>query len=92
MTVDQLTGYVYCVFYDRRAYSDHKTDVWLAVSKDGGQTYQNIKISDKPFEPEEKTFFGDYNHISAHNGMVRPIWTRLEGGMLSVWTALIQID
>lgn len=92
MTIDQATGYVYCVFYDRRAYSDHKTDVWLAVSKDGGQTYENRRISASPFEPEEKTFFGDYNHISAYQGMVRPIWTRLENGMLSVWTALIQIE
>jgi hypothetical protein len=91
MTVDQVTGYVYCVFYDRRAYDDKKTDVYLAVSRDGGVTFENMKISETPFDPNKFTFFGDYNHISAHNGMVRPIWTRLEQGVLSVWTALVEV-
>jgi hypothetical protein len=91
MTVDQVTGYVYCVFYDRRNYTDKQTDVYLAVSRDGGATFENMKISKEPFDPSKYVFFGDYNHISAHNGMVRPIWTRLHNGVLSVWTALIQL-
>ena len=91
MTVDQKTGYIYCVFYDRRAYSDKQTDVYLAVSRDGAKTFQNIKISESPFDPSKYVFFGDYNHISAVNGKVRPIWTRLENGVLSVWTALIEV-
>jgi BNR/Asp-box repeat len=91
MTVDQVTGYVYCVFYDRRNYDDKRTDVWLAVSRDGGKSFENIKISTTPFDPSKYIFFGDYNHISAHNGMVRPIWTRLQDATLSVWTALIEI-
>ncbi len=90
MTVDQVTGYVYCVFYDRRNYSDKRTDVYMAVSKDGGATFSNEKISESPFDPSKWVFFGDYNHISAHNGVVRPIWTRLDKGVLSVWTAIIR--
>jgi hypothetical protein len=91
MTVDKVTGWVYCVFYDRRAYDDKRTDVWLAVSRDGGRTFENMKISTTPFDPSKWVFFGDYNHISAHNGAVRPIWTRLENNVLSIWTALIQL-
>jgi len=34
-------------------YSDNKTDVFMAVSKDGGDTFVNFKISDDPFTPEE---------------------------------------
>lgn len=89
MTVDPSTGYVYCVFYDRRNYPDNKTDVFLAMSKDGGATWTNEKISNSPFTPEESVFFGDYNNISAVKGSIRPIWTRLENGKLSIWTALI---
>jgi hypothetical protein len=89
MAVDQVTGHLYCVFYDRRNYPDERTDVYLAVSRDGGETFLNTKISETPFDPSSFTFFGDYNHISAHNGVVRPIWTRLERGALSVWTAII---
>ncbi len=91
MTIDQTDGTIYTVFYDRRAYTDVSTDVYLAYSKDGGATFINEKISDKPFKPNPLAFFGDYNNISAHNGIVRPIWTRGDGMRLSVWTALINL-
>jgi hypothetical protein len=42
--------------------------------------------------PEGKVFFGDYNNISAVDGRVRPIWTREDRGVLSVWTALLDFD
>lgn len=89
LTLDPSSGYLYCVFYDRRNHPDLQTDVYLAVSKDGGSTFQNLKISSSPFTPNSRVFFGDYNHISAQQGKVRPIWTRYERGRLSVWTALI---
>lgn len=91
MAIDQTTGHLYVVFYDRRAYGndDKRTDVYLAISRDGGQSFENKKISQTPFTPNSLTFMGDYNHISAHDGVVRPIWTRVDPGKLSVWTALI---
>lgn len=88
MDVDQATGYIYIVFYDRRAYEDSNTDVYMAVSKDGGETFENILISESPFVPYSSVFFGDYTNISAYDGMVRPIWTRLDGSSLSVLTAI----
>jgi len=91
MDIDPLTGYIYIVFYDRRAHLDNNTDVYIAYSADGGETFINYKISESPFLPNDKVFFGDYNDISAHNGMIRPIWTRLDRGELSVWTALIDM-
>ncbi|MGB1003785.1 MAG: sialidase family protein [Salibacteraceae bacterium] len=90
ITVDQSTGYLYTIFYDRRNYTDSQTDVYLAVSKDGGNTFINHKISDSPFTPLSYVFFGDYINISAHQGVVRPIWTRYENGQLSVWTAIVK--
>lgn len=90
MDVDPVTGYIYVVFYDRRAYEDNNTDVYLAYSTDGGDTFTNQKVSAEPFKPESWIFFGDYNDISANDGMVRPIWTRQEGATLSVWTALVE--
>ncbi len=91
LAVDSVTGYLYIVFYDRRAYEDNQTDVYLAVSKDGGATFINKKISASPFLPSRGVFFGDYNNISAYDGIVRPIWTRCTGGQLSIWTALIDV-
>ncbi len=89
MTVDQVTGYLHFVFYDRRNYTDDNTDVFMAVSKDGGETFENYKVSEEPFYPTSSVFFGDYNNVTAHNNVVRPIWTRLQNGSLSVWTAII---
>lgn len=89
MDIDQSTGYLYIVFYDRRNYDNTQTDVYLAVSKDGGQTFENTRISESPFNPSDQVFFGDYNNISAVDGVVRPIWTRNDQGKLSIWTALI---
>lgn len=89
MTVDQSNGSIHCVFYDRRNYDDLRTDVYLASSTDGGVTWTNERISQTPFIPTDKVFFGDYNNIAAHQGIVRPIWTRCDEGRLSIWTALI---
>lgn len=91
MDVDPVTGYIYIVFYDRRAYDDNRTDVYLAYSTDGGRSFINKKISESAFLPNDAIFFGDYNDISAHDGMIRPIWTRLERNELSVWTVLIDM-
>jgi len=89
MTIDQATGYLWFLFYDRRNYNDSRTDVYMAVSKDGGTTFKNFKVSESPFTPNENIFFGDYTCVTAHNNVVRPIWTRLFGSDLSVWTALV---
>ncbi len=89
MTVDQVTGYLYVIFYDRRNRSNNLTDVFLARSTNGGASFVNTQVSDTAFLPTSSVFFGDYNNITAHNGKVRPIWTRLHSGNLSVWTAII---
>ncbi len=91
MTVDGANGDVYVVFYDRRNYDDSNTDVYIARSTDGGETFQNIKVSESPFLPYSSVFFGDYTNITAYNGMVRPIWARLQNGNLSVLTAVVDI-
>jgi hypothetical protein len=89
MTIDQTTGYLYFVFYDRRNRSNNLTDVFLARSTNGGTSFTNVQVSDTAFLPTSGTFFGDYTNITAANGKVRPIWTRLHTGNLSVWTAII---
>jgi hypothetical protein len=89
MTVDKFSGYVYTVFYDRRNYTNNLTDVYMAVSKDGGDTFDNFKVSETPFNPNSGIFFGDYTNIATHDSTVRPIWTRLHNGSMSVMTALV---
>ena len=86
-TVDPITGTLYCVFYDRRATAGNATDVYMAKSVDGGETFSNFKISQTSFMPTSSVFFGDYINVAALDGLVCPIWMRLDTTRLSVWTA-----
>jgi hypothetical protein len=92
MSIDQVTGYLWFVWYDRRDYDDKNTDVYMAVSTDGGETFINFKVSEEPFVPSTNVFFGDYNCVSAHNNVIRPIWTRLHSSQLSIYTAIVDPD
>ncbi len=89
MTIDQANGNIYFVFYDRRNYSGNQTDVYMAKSTDGGETFVNFKVSETQFTPTSSTFFGDYTNVSAYDGKVRPIWTRLDNNNLSMYTAIV---
>jgi hypothetical protein len=91
MDIDPTTGYLYFVFYDRRAYDNNLTDVYMAYSTDGGVSFVNQKISEKPFLPESYVFFGDYIDISVMNGKIRPIWTAQDKSKLSIYTAIINL-
>lgn len=92
MSVDPVTGYIYTVFYDRRNHQDTSNDVYVAYSKDAGTTWVNEKVNGDSFKASKRAFMGDYNNISAYNGVVRPIWTELHDGKLSVWTALMKLE
>lgn len=88
MAVDQATGVIYVAYYDRRDYDDNRTDVYLAYSQDGGLSYREFKISESPFVATPIPFY-DHIAISAHNGMIVPVWTRIDDGKVSVWTCVI---
>jgi hypothetical protein len=88
-TIDQSTGFLYFVYYDRRNYDDIKTDVYVSTSRDGGKTFVDTKISGKPFAPNPALFFGDYLNIDAVNGQIRPIWPRMDKGKISLYVTLM---
>ena len=90
ITLDQSTGYLYFVYYDRRNHSDTKTDVYISTSRDGGETFIDTRVSQSPFTPNENLFFGDYLNIDAVDGIIRPIWPRVDNGGFTLWVALIE--
>jgi len=89
LAIDPATGIIYVVFYDRRNTAGDATEVYVARSVDGGESFENFKVSETPFIPSSGVFFGDYTNIAARNGKVYPIWMRLDDRNLSVWTAII---
>lgn len=92
MCLDQLNGNICILFYDRRAYPSEslRTDVYMAVSGDGGRNFYNYKINAESFVPDPRIFFGDYISVSAVNNHIRPIWMSRGKNELSVWTAIIE--
>ncbi|HEY3249568.1 MAG TPA: sialidase family protein [Ignavibacteria bacterium] len=84
MSVDPVTGAVNVLYYDRRDYNDTKTDVCLARSTDGGISFTEYKISEKPFTPSQNVFFGDYINVCSYNNQVACIWQRMDEGILSI--------
>ncbi len=88
MAIDQVTGHIFVVFYDRRDHEDNQTDVYLAYSKDGGSSFKETRISETPFAATAIPFY-DHISISAHDGIIVPVWSRTDNGKLSVWTAVI---
>lgn len=84
MTIDQVTGYIYVIFYDQRSMPLLSANVYLARSTDGGETFENIKINNSPVS----LYYGlyDYIGVSAYNGKVRPVWM---GNNFSIITAIV---
>ncbi|HMP98603.1 MAG TPA: sialidase family protein [Cyclobacteriaceae bacterium] len=89
MSIDPATGIVYILFYDRRDYDDNRTDVYLAYSSDGAQTFKNTKISESTFIPQDDQDFGAKISISAVNGTIAAAWTRMDDGKISTWASII---
>jgi hypothetical protein len=92
MCIDQSNGDLHFVYYDRRNHTGKATDVVWASSSDAGLTFQEEIISERPFTPSNKVFFGDYLGISAVNGRIRPIWPRMDEGKITLWTAIIDTE
>jgi hypothetical protein len=89
ITVDQVTGKIWVVFFDRRNYTDTNTDVYMAVSEDGGSNFTNFKVSENPFVPFGTVFFVHYIGITSHDDHVFPVWNRMDNGENSLIGAII---
>ncbi len=77
---DPSNGIVSVIFYDDRNVGGNKLETYCANSEDGGQTWEDFKVSDVSFTPTPipglaGSYFGDYIGITANNGMVYPAWT-----------------
>lgn len=88
MSIDPKTGFIYIIYYEE-AEIPNLINVKLAVSKDGAESFDYYRINETSFDPRGTNFFGDYNNIDVRNGIIRPVWTQVEKGYLSVRTALL---
>ncbi len=91
LRVDSKTGTLAALFYDRRNHDDWSTEVYLAISQDGGLHFKNIKISEEAFLPEPKKFFGDYLALDIFDGYVHAMWPEMHQGKIKLKYARLKI-
>ncbi|MCE1164782.1 MAG: T9SS type A sorting domain-containing protein [Bacteroidetes bacterium] len=87
MCVDQVTGYIYVVYYDDH-YDYPLYNVTLARSTNGGASFKNVKISST--SSLLNGYIGDYIGVTAHDNKVRAVWNyNYYGGYPAVWVAIV---
>ncbi len=78
--VIRKSGILSVVFYDDRNVGSTQDEVYCANSFDGGETWEDFKVSDVAFTPSPVPGFaggymGDYLGITARGSKVYPVWT-----------------
>lgn len=97
ISVDPATGHLYVVYYDSRNFpANDSAQVYISWSPDGGETFEDVLVSDIPFLPASVrpdipsvTYSGDYIGIAALNGVVWPCWNDNRTGMHQAYTSRI---
>lgn len=87
--VDQSNGYIYIVYYEQIRPDIPEYRVVLLWSNSAGESWNQQIINKISVRVSDEVFFGDYNHIDAWNGRIRPVWTHFDGVTTNVYTALI---
>ena len=85
ISVDPANGVISVIFYDNRNTAANQAEAWVATSSNGGETWEDFKVSDVLFTPSPipgmaSGYFGDYLGISSYNGHVYPTWTDNRSG------------
>lgn len=74
LAVDPVDGSVNVAYYDRGVQEGTLTDLTLARSVDGGQTFVHHKLNDEAYDLSKMGFFGDYLGLDCYAGRVVVLW------------------
>jgi hypothetical protein len=93
-TVDQATGQLMLVFYDSRDVPNNQADVYMARSLDGGNTFENFKVSDQsfvlgPISGFSGNYAGDYIGLAAYDDVAYPYWMDERTGNAQGWMSVV---
>lgn len=93
---DAETGALSIVYYDDRNVGGSQCETYVSNSMDGGETWEDMKVSDVAFTPSPIPglaggYFGDYLGITARGGMVYPCWTDNRSGHAMTYVSPFQL-
>jgi hypothetical protein len=98
ITCDPTTGKLHVIYYDDRNVGGTQCETWMSSSFNGGQTWDDYRISDVAFTPTPIPglaggYFGDYLGLSANDDVIYPVWTDNRSGAARAYTSpLISAD
>jgi hypothetical protein len=92
ITCDPDNGILSVVFYDDRNVGGSQCEVFCANSNDGGETWEDFKVSDVAFTPAPipglaDGYMGDYLGINARGGWVYPAWADNRTGTVMTYVS-----
>jgi hypothetical protein len=92
ITCDPESGILSAVFYDDRNVTGAQCETWCANSFDGGETWEDFKVSDVSFTPSPipglaSSYMGDYLGITARGSNVYPVWTDTRNSKYMTYTS-----
>lgn len=95
ITCDPANGNLSVVYYDDRNVSGAQAEVYVSNSIDGGNSWEDLKVSDVSFTPQPISglasgYFGDYLGIHAHSRWVYPVWTDNRTGYAMTYVSAFQ--
>ncbi|WP_157886731.1 T9SS type A sorting domain-containing protein [Hymenobacter sp. PAMC 26628] len=101
IAVDDSNGDVSVVYYSFDTSSGYATNTYVAYSRDGGASFNNLKVSDvshttAPIESSPSKFAagyaGDYIGITAYGSKVYPTWMDNRSGTWQLYTSPVSYD
>jgi hypothetical protein len=92
VTCDPETGVLSVIYYDDRNVGGSKCEVFCANSFDGGETWEDFRVSDTDFTPSPipglaNGYMGDYLGIAARGSKVYPVWTDNRNGIAMTYVS-----
>ena len=95
IAADPSSGILSVIFYDNRNTSPNQAEAWVAVSTNGGETWEDFKVSDVAFTPSPipglaSGYMGDYLAIHATDGKVYPCWTDNRTGSAMTYVSVFE--
>ncbi len=95
ITCDASSGVLSVIFYDNRNTSPSQAEAWVAVSTNGGESWEDFKVSDVAFTPSPipglaSGYFGDYLAIHSSEGKVYPCWTDNRTGTAMTYVSVFE--
>jgi hypothetical protein len=90
LAMDYSTGIVYVAYFDRRAYEDNQTDVYVAYSMDGGTSFNNVKVTSAPFIADQ-TLLNSLS-MTAMKSTLAITWSQSDGTSPRLLTIVLKHD